>query len=474
MNDVPFGTRLWYGVGEIAQGTKNCAFQLLLLYYYNQVLGLSASRVGVVLFVALLFDAITDPLVGAVSDTTNSRWGRRHGYMYAAAVPLGVAFYLVFSPPTGLSAGALQLWLLVWVVGARGAMTLYYVPHMALGAELSSDYYERTRLTAIRIFFGFLGAVLLIAAIRGLFLPATTDYPVGQSNPEGYGPMGAWLGALMAGAIFASALGTHKRIPLLAKPTTSGGFAFRALWADLGEALSNPSFRAFFLGMLLYTLGRSVDLALWMYVGTFFFELGTNAQLVPLVGLIGVLLGTLIWPRFKIEKRAMFVWGMLGYMLGTSALPVLKLVGLFPPQGHPLYVPLIVGVMFCAALSAAGPSIATSSMVADVVDEQELEQGRRLEGVCFGALAFAIKAATGLGSWLGSVALTLIAFPTQVQDPGAVDAHKVTLLAVIYGPLVFVVIGCGLWFVGGYRINADRHAEILRQLAERKSGYPAV
>ena len=95
-------TMRWYGVGQAAEGIKNYSFAVFLLFYFNQVLGLSGTLCGVALAVALAFDAITDPLAGTLSDRLDSRWGRRHPFMYAAAVPLGLFFALLFTPPAAL------------------------------------------------------------------------------------------------------------------------------------------------------------------------------------------------------------------------------------------------------------------------------------------------------------------------------------------------------------------------------------
>jgi Na+/melibiose symporter-like transporter len=466
---VRFATKFWYGFGQVSEGIKNFAYQIFLLYFYNHVLGVSALAVGTVLLLALLFDAVTDPLIGSLSDSLQSRLGRRHGFMYASAIPMGVAFYFVFAPPDGLSQNGVLVWLFVWAVLSRAAMTLYHVPHMALGAELSSDYHERTKIVAYRIFFGFIGGSLIIALARAVFLPSTPDYPVGQSNPAGYAPMGLWMGALMAVAMFASALGTHDRIPHLIQ---SGGqappFSVVRLLGEIREALRNRSFRAFFFGLLLYTIGRGTDMALWLYVGTYFFKLGTNTQLVPLVGLVGVVLGSPLWPMLRLEKRTIFMWGITGYALMTMGLPICKLIGFFPAESSPLYAPIIFGVSFFAAFCAAAPLVAGGSMVADISDEHELTTGRRQEGIFFGALAFAIKAAAGVGNWLGAIALTAIAFPTQVKDPSAVDPWTITKLAIIYGPIVLIVVSIGILIVRGYGLTSARHAEIHRTLAKRR------
>ena len=207
-------SKLSYGVGQIAEGLKNTAIATFVLFYYNQVLGLSGTLAGVALGIALIFDAVTDPLAGSLSDNLTSRHGRRHPFMYASALPLGLAFYLLFSPPAGMGQVALFDWLLVMILLTRASMTLYHVPHIALGAELSTDYEERTRVVAYRTFFGTFGGLLAYLVGFTLFF---TDARGGQLNAANYMPYALVVSVLMAGTIFWSAWGTRRHVPFLPK-----------------------------------------------------------------------------------------------------------------------------------------------------------------------------------------------------------------------------------------------------------------
>jgi GPH family glycoside/pentoside/hexuronide:cation symporter len=144
-----------YGLGQLAEGLKNGSFGAFLFFYYVQVLGLSGTYAGLAIGIALLIDAITDPLAGSISDNSQSKIGRRHPFIYAAAVPLAFSFYMLFSPGCDSQIG-LFVWLLVFAVLTRVSMTFYYVPHIALGAELSSDFDERTTIVAFRQLFSSL------------------------------------------------------------------------------------------------------------------------------------------------------------------------------------------------------------------------------------------------------------------------------------------------------------------------------
>src|SRR5262249_10855902 len=155
------------------------------------------------IFVAKLWDAVTDPAMGYVSDTTRSRWGRRRPYLAVSAVPLGICFALLFRPPT---AGPLGLFVYLLVIYSllNTFFTVFATPYIAWGAELAQDYHERTTVVQIRSLFGVLGGVIgatAPVAIAKLF----TDQRLG------FGVMGVALGAVMAAAALVTALGVAER-----------------------------------------------------------------------------------------------------------------------------------------------------------------------------------------------------------------------------------------------------------------------
>ena len=113
------------------------AASITTMLFYNQVLGVSAALCGTAFFIASVVDGISDPLVGGLSDSVQTRWGRRHPFMLGAAFPLGLCFYLMYQPPDGLSEQGLFWWFTLTMVGMRIAKTFYAVPHAALGAELT-------------------------------------------------------------------------------------------------------------------------------------------------------------------------------------------------------------------------------------------------------------------------------------------------------------------------------------------------
>jgi Na+/melibiose symporter-like transporter len=472
MRKLGLFTKFWFGFGQSAEGMKNAAFNAFLFLFYSQVLGLPPYLAGVALAVALLVDAVTDPMTGSVSDSLHHRWGRRHPFMYAAVLPMWLTFALAFAPPEGTGQTGLFLWMLAFTILARLAMTLYHVPHLALGAELSHDYHERTSIVAYRTFFGLVGGALLFVVARQVFMVPTEEFPNGQLNPAAYPRVGMAFGIAMAVAILASALGTHARIPSLPRPPARvERFSFRRMYRELHEALANPSFRALFCGVLVFFIARGVAVTLDVHMGTFFWRLETgDVLLIPLFGMAGLALGTPFWALASRghDKKHVFVLCVIWFSALTFLLPVLKIVGLYPPPESWLYANLLFAFVFTAAFGAAGSLVVAGSMMADIADEHELDVGRRQEGIFFGALSFSGKAAVGAGSALAGFGMSLIAFPTQVAPEQVPDAI-VLRLGVLAGPGVAVLMLVGSVLMFRYSLTKSRVGEIQSALHARRA-----
>lgn len=469
---VPFTSKFAFGVGQFAEGLKNTAFSLFILFYYNQVLGLSGTLAGMALFIALLFDAVTDPLAGSLSDNWKSKLGRRHPFMYASAVPLALAFVGLFSPPEDMGQFALFGWLTVFAILTRAAMTLYHVPHLALGAELTENFTERTRIVAFRQFFGTFGNAAAVVIGLGYFF---ADDHGGRLSVENYTPYAVSLAVLMVVTIWYSAFGTQREIPFLSQPApkTQMGVAGRLL-QEAKEAFTNRSFRWLFFGVLIVFVMSGVNNALDLYMFQYFWELSGNQMLWLQVSLmIGLMLGvffTATLHRYTDKK--------FGVILGTGAwaviqvLPVvLRLMGLFPENGTSSLVTTLICMKFAQGLLLQQAFISFGSMMADIADEHEYETGIRQEGIFFGAIAFSAKATSGFGNFIGGMGLDIISWPTGTSVRTAADIPPETLinLGLLYGPVVSAFAIVSLWCYSHYKLTRARHEEILEILYERRT-----
>lgn len=244
--EVPLSTRLYYGFGAVAYGVKQNGFAFFLLIYYNQVLGLREKLVGLAIMIALLFDAISDPIVGSLSDRFHSRWGRRHPFMYLSILPIAISYYFLWNPPVGLSSGQLFAYLVVLAVLVRLFITFFEIPNTSLVSELTDDYDNRTSLLSVRYFFGWWGGLSMSLIAYGLLLRPTSEYPDGVLNPEGYRTLGLVASCVMVLSILISSLGTHRNIPHLKQPPPQRPFGLVPLIREIKETLSNRSFLVLF------------------------------------------------------------------------------------------------------------------------------------------------------------------------------------------------------------------------------------
>jgi len=470
MQSIKFGTKLAYGIGQIAEAVKNNTFELFLFFYYTQVVGLSGTLAGLALFIALCLDAVTDPVVGSLSDGWRSRWGRRHPLMYLSAIPLAIAFYYLFSPPEGLTEGALFAWLTVFAILVRVAMTLYQVPHMALGAELSDNYEERTSIVSYRTAFGLAGGAALIVIGFSVFFNATPEFPNGQLNRHAYPEFAFFFALVMWVSIWWSAAGTHSMIPYLPKVHDKAPFRFARVTRELSAVLRNQSFRVLFLSMVVFFLMRGVQNTLALHATTFFWELNpSQIQIVTLAIVVGLLAGIPLAKPLThwADKKWVFIGGALWALLFHVAPVMLRLWHWLPESGDPTLTAILVVASFFGGMGAVQCLVAAGSMIADIGDEQELVTGLRQEGMLFGGLVFAGKAASGLGHSVAGLGIDAIGFPVDAV-PESVSAEVLRHLALIYGPGVGLI---GLLAVGlfsRYRLTRNRIEQVQRQLIHRR------
>ncbi len=463
----------WYSLGALPGGMGLSA-GTFLVFYYNQVLGVPAASIGLAILLASIFDAVTDPIAGAISDRTRGRLGRRHPYLLACSIPLGIVFYLVWVPPRGLDATGLLEWLIAWLLIQRLLATFYTVPYLALGAELTHDYIERTRLTTFRSYVSNIGRSATGALLLLYFLSPTEQYPNGQLNPAGYPPFAVLCGVVTATLLWLSAWKTRDEIPSLAQATGSQSWraAMAAPLRDVREALRYPSFRALTLGVLLQYTAFGVSDALGLYMTTYFWGVSTDILFLWGVGMFtGLYMGFDLWRRLgaQLEKRTIYLLGSVGYLVSFITPYVLKVLGWWPDTDSVLYLPMYIGLTgFTAHVFAAGPTIMTGSMLGDITDLDELEMGHRREGVIFGAESLAYKMFVGLGPVLAGL---VVDFSGIVPDmpPGDVPQSTVIALGLGQGVTSFVLFALSLVFLRRYDLSREKHTHVLHQLHERRA-----
>ena len=470
---LPLRTKLWYTLGQLGEGIKNESFSYFLLFYYTNVLDLSGTLAGLAYLISMAVDAVADPMMGVLTDRTRSRLGRRHPWIFASALPLAVSLYLVFAPPAGLSQGWLFAWMLVWTLVNRFALTMFHVPYLALGAELTRDWHERTVLVSMRHSFGQL-ALFAPAVLGFMWLFADTPEHKGRFYAPAY-PVYAGICALAVFVlVIATAWQTRDRIPHLAPPDASGGTenALVATWRDLLALLRQRAFRAVFFGLAIASVASGVTLNLGLHAASFFWDISSNVLAAwRVVVAVAILAGLAYWTwrAKRHDKGRLFSEGLIWYIVIHTAVWLAATYGFWPDRSHAWYVPLyLVGTGFLAPFAVASTFAMGQSMMADCADQDEYETGRRREGVFFGAASLAMKVTLGGGALVAGVISDFVGV-TGLHNIADVTPEMRERLGLAMTLSVLALMGLSLLVFRQYDLSRERLAGIHAELTARRS-----
>lgn len=458
-------TKLFYGLGSVAFGVKDNGFQTILLLFYNQVMHVPPHLVGFAIFIALAVDAFLDPIVGQFSDNLRTRWGRRHPLMYASALPVAISYLLLWNPPHW-SANALFVYLIVIAVVVRTFITFYEIPSSALAPELTDDYDQRTSFLSYRVFFAWYGGLTMLELAYIVFLKPDAHHAVGQLNETGYSRYGVTAAVIMFFAILISAAGTHKFIPFFRAPQNERKSILQ-YGREMIASLANGPFLILMLAAIPFNLATGLVFALSIYINTYFWLL-TNVQIfvLTLATFLAVLAAFLIavpLSRHFGKRNSAIVMFLVGLFIAVIPMG-LRLLGAFPPNGAPALLPILFAFQAVSGALTIGSSIIMLSMLADVVEDNELKTGRRSEGLFFAGGSFLQKVVSGSGVFVSGLLLSFIHFPAHAM-PGHLGPEVLRNLALIYLPSIAILYCVAVAFISRFPISREHHEENLRRLA---------
>jgi GPH family glycoside/pentoside/hexuronide:cation symporter len=467
---VPLWTKFAQGFSALPGQHKEWAFNTLLLLYYSQVLGLPASAASIVIAISLVFDAISDPMAGAISDSYRSKFGRRHALMLMSIIPSCGAMYALFAPPDHLNTTALAAWLLVSTVTLRVSFSFFAVPWGAIAAELSEDYDERTVIIAYRMLIGLIGGGLFIFFIYGVF-PASENFENGLFDSRNYQPFALIISALMFVWMTFSTIATLDQVKYLPQPASEvPTIAPREMLLRIIGALKNTYFRVLFVATLVAAAVLGTGQVFDTYMNTFFWGFGPTDLKWFSLAILGMLLTILtIQPlQARFEKRDLVLFAIAS----VSVLQVLKVslrfAGWLPDNGDPLLLQILVLHALVTGYFVSLTLMMFASMMADIADHQELQNGLRQEGIFSGGIAFSGKVTTGFGLILGGLLLDLvIVFPTGLQ-PGEVAQDVLVRMAIIDGIIMPALNAIPFALLLKYKLNRASVREIQSQLNARR------
>ena len=451
MKKVPLGTTIAYGMPGVGAGYMYLLMSLYVMKFSTDVLLIAPAVMGIIFSISRIWDAISDPIAGYLSDRTTFKFGRRRTWMLLSFVPISFGFLAVFSPPESMQGQSLDLWMMIAILSFYSAITLFNVPHMALGAELTDDYHERTRLFGVRHIGFTFGSILSLVSMS--LLISEENNPTGDVR-ELASNLAFFAVAVMSLMIFFS-VSRLKEDPKFQNRVNKNPFrAFRDIWV-------NPHAKILIIVLFIENLGGAVIGVLTLYVTQYI--IGTPA-LAPLMILAYMLPSALSVP----------FWIPLSRRFGKINLWVFSMAFTGISFGATFFTPFIdsvtarVVIMFVGAFlagiaagcgGAIGPSIK-----GDVIDYDEYLTGERKEGSYFAALNFVYKSATGIMLLVTGFVLQFSGFTPN--EPQTMEV-KIALIS-LYGlvPLVFYSLGAYLLYKK-FKFGEKEHAAIKQQIQER-------
>ncbi len=460
---MTFSNRLLYSSGAITYALKDAAFAAFVLFYYKQVLGLSGTLTGLAIALSVVWDAISDPMVGAWSDNLRTRWGRRHPLMVASVLPIALGFIALFQPPDAAltSQTNLFLWLLGSVIGLRTALTFFMIPFLALGAEMTTDYHERTRIASARTNLGWFAGV--IAAAAAMFWIFNDQQGIdGRFVADNYHLYG-WLSAL--GVIIFSYIciqSTWHYIPILIDRASSKN---NGLLGNIFATFNNQNFR--YLVLLETAVGGlgGIVSALLMVSFTYFWELDTLQISIlfagpPILAVI-VVTGSSQYINKRLEKQQLLQFSCIIGALNLVWLTPLQLLGWLPPEAGIVFGLVFFNYAIFVTMSIMR-TVANQALLADIADEHELATGQRQEGVMFAAAFFTAKFCAGFGYLVAGPFLDIIGLEAGAV-PGETPETVALGLGLVMGPGLALLMIIPIW------MSLKLDASLAGQLAVQKA-----
>ena len=431
---VPLSTIVFYGMPAVALGFMGALVALYILKFATDTLGIAPAVFGTIFAIAKIWDGVSDPLAGYLSDRTTSRMGRRRPWILAGALPLGLAFLALWSPPAGIEGSALTLWVGASIVVFYTMFTVVSVPHLALGAELTLDYHERSRVFGGRAIFDFTG--FLLAAVAMATLESASDERA--------------MASLVAGvlAIAAVVLIAFSVSGLRERKEFAGRGAHRIDHAVL-DVLRNRHALLLLSVFFLDTLGFSCMMVLFPFVAEYMTPSGGGSAGLYFGVVIAVaLLSFPLW--FPLSRR----FGKRDPWIAANIIKCMVFASMFFMDGTSA-VPIWLTIIAMGAVQPAGMILAPS-IKADVIDLDEYRTGQRKEGAYVATWNLASKLATGIAILVAGFALEAIGFESGM-DPGAESAQMIRALFAGM-PLIMHLLGLVLLF--RFHLDADEHARI--------------
>jgi len=449
---VALGEKLAYAAPAFALAVVGIPVYVYIPKFYSDVVGVNITVLGYILFSVRIFDAITDPAIGYISDRTRTRFGRRHPYIGAGSIMVALAMFFLFNPPAA-SASFETVWFGIAIYLLFLFWTAVVVPFESLGPEITFDYHERTALFGLRD--GFLIAGTLAAASS----PAAVQWLFNlTSDAAGERAKFFWIAVIYAPLLVGTCwwcVFAIKEKQISVEPQTSG------LWRNLCQVGHNRPFVILLVAYTASAIGNNLPATLIL----FYVEYVLQSELADAFLMLYFVTGIIFLPAWILISRRT---GKKAAWIASMAINTGAFVGVFflGPGDATIYGILVFlsGIGFGATLAIP------SAIQADVIDYDELLTGKRREGQYIGLWSISKKFAAAVGIGLGLSILGVAGYTPNAEQPAEVKMTLRVLYALV--PSLCNIVAIIIAFA--YPISSRIHGEIRKAIIDRQAGLPVT
>jgi GPH family glycoside/pentoside/hexuronide:cation symporter len=449
---VAMTEKLAYAAPAFALAVVGIPVYVYIPKFYTDVVGINITVLGYLLFSVRIFDAVTDPAIGYISDRTQTRFGRRRPYIAVGSVFVAIAMFLLFNPPAA-SASFETIWFGICVYALFLFWTVVAVPFESLGPEITFDYHERTSLFGVRD--GFLIAGTLAAASS----PAAVQWLLNLA-PDAQGERAKffWIAVIYAPLLIGTCwwcVFSIRERQTAAEPQKMG------FWHGLRQVVHNRPFVILLIAYTVSAIGNNLPATLIL----FYVEYVLQSQMADFFLMLYFVNGIIFLPAWILISRRT---GKKAAWLASMAINTGAFVGVFflGPGDAAIYGVLVFlsGIGFGATLAIP------SAIQADVIDYDELLTGKRREGQYIGLWSISKKFAAAVGIGVGLSVLGMAGYTPNAEQPAAVQMT----LRVLYSLVPSLCNMMAIVIAFAYPISSRIHADIRKAIAQRQAGLPAT
>ena len=448
VNKLTVKQKLGFGIFDLGGNMLFTLMSFWVLKYLTDTVGIAAAWAGIAVMVGKVWDAVTDPMMGFISDRTLSRWGRRRIYLLFGAIPMMLSMVFFFTSPQYLPSSLHVIWAVVALMLLNTASTVINVPYTSLTPELTDDYHEQSSLNGYRFGCAVFGTIAGAAAVQPLVtFFARPDAADPLLDSRGFSVMGLILGSIMALVTLLTFLGTREK-KLTREDLPKDGF-FKTYFS----VFKNKPFVILLLTYALHMTGICFLTTILSYYTENVLYRGdiTTIAMVILLLTAMVFIPVSVLVSKKIGKK--FTYQICFVILSTTCILLYFL-------GHLLPISFFYGLLVYAGIGVGFSYVAPYAMVPDTIEFMAAKTGQRTEGSYYGMWTFISKCGTALALFISGTILQVGGYISTAGE-GAVQPSSVfNAIRLIIGPIPALFLAGAIAMVAAYPLNEKTHREL--------------